>query len=763
MANYTDGYIDIAARSGDDAVDLNQPALVRVTTDISELDVIGSIPEVDPTPSQEAYNEYINARNTLASLTSQKSVAISVRDAALVYSNRSQKALNDLDDALATAAKRLDNDPGFRYKYDLIQTAHENAAQEYAVANAALDAAEADLEAITTDIESAIEEVTLTQDALIAPELEDAYVIYPDYNKIYLFFSTPVQYVGGAVDVTDNGDSRPIRGITQLRSDIYVVTLADPLTMVTSTSSFDTTIIIDAGTFRNPFGKANAAVLDFLVTPNLTWTMEEANVTAPIAGACPAWLANISVHKSTRFSDTPLPELFLLPDPIEFVLGYQCSLDSKAATDNTPDFSTTTLQPNDFGLASVHLAGQVVTHIPVIADTQLNTGQACDFVQVAKEAGTPARFHITSTEVCAPLGGGSAGKELIIGAVVGGNASSLLPPGKVIGTKGKENYSVPSSADATEPDELGFVDADYPVNRSYAFPLPTLNKNNQLKVLPRVNRWDRYELPSTYKMGDKLPRLPDGLCYVRLVRPYSWNGKRWDANYDQVPESDSLLMYPRAVRLKDNVLKVYYPSIPGFVKLGTFLQDPSRNTPPGAAFVINSTLKDAQGSRLVVTNYSDLVNGVVTLTLSFAPDPMDLLIGLSMEIAGSIFIKPGVEATENTEAIEAVASGAATLFIEGSGDANTIVLAMNRDGLQGFKQGDYVIMRDDNLDIQDHVQLAGTAGTTSGYPAGPTTGMVSKSVLTIIGSVSGGLPLHTHTNNGGGIAGGGISNLSSLV
>ena len=762
MANFSDGFVDIASRSNDDSIDLHQPAFARVTTNLDNLDVFAITPEATPETSQSAYNDYLEASATLASLIEEKYLAVAATDSAKAYKTRAENNLNKLDDTLALAQNRAQIDPGYQYKLSLVQVAHENASQEFAVADSAYSSALSTLDGLITDIEAARDDVEAAQQALVAPELIEAYISYPYYNKIVLFFTTPVTYIGGVVVVTDRGDEVPIRSINKVRSDAYEVVLATDLRMVDKSEIDNVLITIDASVFKNLLGNANEVVTDFPVISNLLWEMEEVLVTAPIGGKCPAWLANQVLHNSLRFSykPTPLSGPF---DSLAFGLGFQCILDTKADNDFLPDNSSLTLQPDDKGLASIHLGGQVIYGVRVIADTTINVGQACDFAQVARGAGDPEPFHVVSTELCQPLGGGGTSSPLLIGTVVGGNASSILPPGKITGIKGKENYSVPSTESATEPDELGFVDTDYPANRSYAFPLPTLNKNNQLKVLPRVNRWDRYALPSTYKMGDKLPRLPDGLCYVRLVRPYSWNGKRWDANYDQVPESDNLLMYPRAVRLKDNVLKVYYPDIEGFVKQGTFLQDPLRNVPPGSAFIINSTLKDAQGNKLVVTNYSDLVNGVVTLTLSFNPDPIDTLIGLTVVIAESVFMKKGVPATENTEAIDPVASGGNTLPIEGSGDANTIVLAMNREGLQGFKQGDYVIMRDDSLLIADHVQLAGTAGTSTGYPTGPTTGSVSKPVLTIIGSVSGGLPLHTHTNNGGGIAGGGISNLSSLV
>lgn len=105
----------------------------------------------------------------------------------------------------------------------------------------------------------------------------------------------------------------------------------------------------------------------------------------------------------------------------------------------------------------------------------------------------------------APVGSGG-GSALYFGTVMGGNSTTTRTP-----------------------------TADFTGTSLLALPAPFYTDEGELApyALPKVVDWDDYPdvMPGYAAYGGPLPVLPDGLCYVRLERPYNLLGKSWDAGY----------------------------------------------------------------------------------------------------------------------------------------------------------------------------------------------------------------------------------------
>lgn len=398
-----------------------------------------------------------------------------------------------------------------------------------------------------------------------------------------------------------------------------------------------------------------------------------------------------------------------------------------------------------------------------VASGTIGAGQGLKVLPQALESvtvpgqGTPTAWMVSTSEECLPLGGGGSGS--LVATILGGNVDPSTPPDPTKKNdasylKGKINRA-PAGLGSTYADELGFLDTDYPTSRPYAFPLPILNVEKAKQALPLVNRWDAYwPLPESYRFGDKLPRLPDGLCYVRLARPYSWNGSAWDANLSTPPGTTGALVGVSVTVKADSgsttsqTLTVTWTRSDS-VTVGDWNQsDLGEDIPASEAFSLpGSFLRDpGTGTYLSVASYTHAA-GITTLTLSSAQPVGDLAGKTLLVQAGVLLIAdPQNPAT-------ALPSPIQTLTIAVTGDRGTVALACNRSGLQGFTAGDHVVMADTKLEITDHSSLVpsqdGGAGTDRTLP-----------VLELISGAGGPLPLHTHTNAGGGLSGGGVSTYS---
>lgn len=756
MANYTDGFVDVvnkgdysgSAMTAENA-DLLKVAWLR-TSASNDIDFRTLNPSDDPTPSHTAYTAYTNALAALAEATLARDTAKGNYDEA--KRNYDAKARDDakLQQANTLAQARASADPGYQYKADLIGVAASNSSTELAFFSSELDTATNSLATAETNVTSATTDVTTAYDALVKPEIKAASVVFPDYNTVLVRFTTPVAYTGGDITVTQ-GDVLTPESIEAVEPDLLKLVLPYQLVLPNKTvSTFTATLDIAEGAVRNTLGSVCNALTQG-ITSLPTWTMTKVGIKSPMTGDAPAWATNLFYNHSLGFARNLLPELGIVASN-EVLLPTYCVLDAKGDDADSIIPGATKVAVGENGLCSVHIGGQVITDIKVIADNDITVGSGCSFVQTGA---TSPRLHVISAEECLPLGGGGGGTDIYIGQILGGNASPLLPPSKLTGIKGKENYTVPSTANKTEPDELGFVDADYPTNRPYAYPLPTLNKNNRLVESPRVNRWDRYTLPDTYKFGDSLPRLPDGLCYVRLVRPYTWSGKRWDACYTQPPEQNGAeIIFPSKARWDGTTLVIWWSSSSSrWILTNGMAKGLGLPVVPANIQYALEGLQDSTGKPVVVVTAA-YASGKTTLVLSGVPTTS--LIGQTLVVDDAILV---------TESLDELSVGG-TLVIEGTADAATVVIACNRDGIQGFVQGDYVIMKDDSLTITDHANLAGISGSDDAYPQPsgetslPTT---SVAVLSIVSGTAGTLPVHTHTNNGGGLGGGGVANFSSLT
>lgn len=104
----------------------------------------------------------------------------------------------------------------------------------------------------------------------------------------------------------------------------------------------------------------------------------------------------------------------------------------------------------------------------------------------------------------APMSGG--GSALYFGTVMGGNSTTTRTP-----------------------------TAEFTGTSLIALPSPFFTDDGELAPysMPSVTDWDDYPeaMPGYTAYGAALPVLPDGLCYVRLERPYTLLGKSWDAGY----------------------------------------------------------------------------------------------------------------------------------------------------------------------------------------------------------------------------------------
>jgi len=103
-------------------------------------------------------------------------------------------------------------------------------------------------------------------------------------------------------------------------------------------------------------------------------------------------------------------------------------------------------------------------------------------------------------------GVGGGGSALYFGTVMGGNSTTTRTP-----------------------------TAEFTGSSLIALPAPFYTDTGELApyTMPSITDWSDYPqvMPGYIAYGSALPVLPDGLCYVRLERPYTLLGKSWDAGY----------------------------------------------------------------------------------------------------------------------------------------------------------------------------------------------------------------------------------------
>lgn len=303
-----------------------------------------------------------------------------------------------------------------------------------------------------------------------------------------------------------------------------------------------------------------------------------------------------------------------------------------------------------------------------------------------------------------PVGGGGGGVNITIGTVVGGNTLGVAP-----------------SEDAEE-----LVYAEY---KPHAFPTPFTNDDDELQLLPAVEDWNAVALEDDYVIGDSLPLMPDGLCYVRLERPYSMLGSSWDANVEiafttlGVPETPA---NPIAARTK----------IEDFSTVFVFWDRQGELSPLTSPALYQLTLtpnvgyvaEDLEPVTIESITY-DAAKSASQLTLNRALD--------SVKETLSINVAFGAHWTNDSPPLASNAGSADVIF---AGDKFTMVLAVNRVGMQQFIQGDFVF-------LGDTVAITDEEGVT-------------KTAVEILSAAGTRMQKHSHNNSLGGPSGGGDAYLT---
>ncbi len=251
----------------------------------------------------------------------------------------------------------------------------------------------------------------------------------------------------------------------------------------------------------------------------------------------------------------------------------------------------------------------------------------------------------------------TAGSSIIVGKIVGGSANVLTT----------------TTSEETETNV-------YPGSKPQAFPASLFNEDAELVTIPSIENWDNAELPSEYATGDPLPDgLADsnGICYVKLERPFSYQGKSWAANilsgFEYTGEDDGKPHFTRAISNETftSVLVYFDVDISPIDDLGNY------------SFSFSVTRNGQAYSEIFSENVSidtDQPNAF-NITLSEALNPETDVATISFD---------GVTVLTSTEGpiLNDSVSSTITFF----GEKNTIIYAANFISVQSFVEGDLVLI-----------------------------------------------------------------------
>lgn len=301
----------------------------------------------------------------------------------------------------------------------------------------------------------------------------------------------------------------------------------------------------------------------------------------------------------------------------------------------------------------------------------------------------------------APVSGGSSSSGLLLGSILGGN---VLPV-------------TVNESDASK--NL------YPDQRPFSFSMPLTKSVTQngrkadvLMTLPDVDDWLKYDLPSDFEFGDVLPRLPDGLCYVKLERPSTLGGAAWDANLDFAAELST-----KGIPV---VNKAYYDprGSKSIIYLRWNVTSPRVETSK-VYYAIGSSGIETYGTMQITSVSHDYKTMVTTLRVSRdIQDDEVVHVAVASNVCRS-YDKPPLF-NELQEITVAPLS-----------DSGTILVCVNRNGQQTFTAGDLVMLSPVTDIIADEDGVTRVVGDVLG-PVGTLLNMP-----------------HSHTYVGAGNAGGG--------
>lgn len=318
----------------------------------------------------------------------------------------------------------------------------------------------------------------------------------------------------------------------------------------------------------------------------------------------------------------------------------------------------------------------------------------------------------------------------LAGMIIGGNQSPTQ-----VDSAAHDNNTNPAQ------DEQGYSDSKYANDRPFSYPMRYFNDDTKVYLKPRVKDWTKYNVPvalsPTYAFGDKLPRISDGLAYVRILRPYAWGQSSWDAGVSQNPipipqRVGAPIVFVPSARASSpfNATKVYWSQNIFYKVTGTWVSSFGLHEPLDHTVLKNiiCTATRYDGAAPTDINVTDLVgdglNNLATLTFNRTIDPT----------VESVMV--AVPADMFRDSAGVVKSTAAVFTVVIGGERGTLAIAMNRVGKQSFAYGDYVLLEDTKQTLTDE--------KGSALP-----------VLEIITALNPPGAPHAHLNYGGGPAGGG--------
>jgi hypothetical protein len=319
--------------------------------------------------------------------------------------------------------------------------------------------------------------------------------------------------------------------------------------------------------------------------------------------------------------------------------------------------------------------------------------------------------------VLAAGGGGGGGQTAMLASVLGGNVSPTT-----------FNASADPNNTNANMDEQGYLLTAYPSVRPFSFPLPMLLRES-LVTRPRVKDWSRFDLSDDYRIGDQLPRLPDGLCYLRLERPSQVGGFSWDSFVEESAapaRADGTPPSPVDARLSLDRSKIYV----------YFDREGQRSRITGLSSTYTITIRDANGA-LLLARPGRNVSWISQAALNESKQRVELTLvrALPPNTVSSIVILVANQALLSKD-VPPKASVSGTLSVLLTGDRFTVVYGMNRNGLQGYGLGDYVSFDSRAVSLSDELGE-------------------SRLVYDILTSVNPPQSPHSHLDFGGGPTGGG--------
>lgn len=271
------------------------------------------------------------------------------------------------------------------------------------------------------------------------------------------------------------------------------------------------------------------------------------------------------------------------------------------------------------------------------------------------------RWKCVTADTCTSGGGGVT---TIIGTVLGGNSSTT-------------RKAPVKAEDKVDPD----------VTSVLAYPVPYVNSSGTTSPtdVPVPNDWSKYVLPITWTVGNALPILPDGLCYVKLERPYTAYGASWDA---VLPPSIIVATTGAPVPVSAITLGTALTTITIYMNRNISLVTPSTSRPT----IVN--LSVSTGAEVTPSGITVTANTIV-LTVPALDIKYDYTISVP---AGYVWT---VEPLVNGEPVPPVQNSGFSLPITFKYPGAAVLICANRKGYQLFQAGDLVNLSLEGATIVD--------------------------------------------------------------